>query len=76
MKSKQKKKIRKQRGGTYSNKIILTQKNILNLRKNKKRSKRVYCAPSSEEHHYTCFSKRALLNIINSWNNSKISICF
>ena len=69
MKIKQNKKKKSQKGGGNRNKFVLTRKNISNLAKNK--SKRVYCAPSSEEDHYTCFSKKALLNIIDSWNRSQ-----
>ena len=57
-----------------SSKVFLTTNNVNNIKSKKKIN--MFCAPSKEDTSITCFTKRALKNIIEKWNeyytNNKI----
>ena len=50
-----------------SSKVVLTTNNVNNIKS--KKHINMYCAPSKEDTSITCFTKRALKNIIEKWNN-------
>ena len=61
----------------------ITQKKSLNHNSNKKtKHNKKYCSPKKENNSYTCFTKKALLSIVDEWNtkypkdkiNNKLSL--
>ena len=47
----------------------ITHKNIVNHNSKKKtKHNRNYCSPKKENNNYTCFTREALLSMVNDWN--------